>query len=190
MNKKEGIEKRAKKARVQKIILETVKLAGYIGIAAFAPNVLSAMKKMGLITHPRQIESIKRSGEKLVKNGLLEIKNGKLKITSGGRRYLLKCMSLGDSKEFNRNKKWDGKWRVLVFDIPENRRFDRNSVRQFLISIGFMRLQDSVWVYPYNCEDIINLIKVETESENDVLYMIVEMLENDEPVKKYFGLSK
>jgi DNA-binding transcriptional regulator PaaX len=189
-NKRQSLEKRAKKIRVQKIILETVKLAGLIGVAAIAPNVLSAMKKMGLITHPRQIESIKRSRNKLIEKGLLENKNGQLKITRHGKRYLLKCLSLGENKELNKKKKWDGKWRVLIFDIPETRRFDRDSIRYALVSIGFMRLQDSVWVYPYNCEDLISLLKADTETGDDVLYMIIDMIENDEIIRKYFGLKQ
>lgn len=185
-----SLEKKVKKANIQKIILETIKLTGIIGVGVIAPNVLSAMKKTGFITHPRQIESIKRSRDSLIKRGLIENKNGQLKITPGGRRYLFRCLSLGDNKELNKNKKWDGKWRVLIFDIPETRRFDRTNIRQALVSIGFMRLQDSVWIYPYGCENIISLLKAETESEENVLYMIVEALENDEEVKKYFGLNK
>ena len=185
-----NLEKKVKKANIQKIILESVKLAGFIGIAAIAPNVLSMMRKTGFITHPRQIESIKRSRDTLIEKGLLENKKGQLKITPGGKRYLFRCLSLGDNKELNKSKKWDGKWRVLIFDIPETRRFDRTNIRQALISIGFMRLQDSVWIYPYSCENIISLLKAETETGENVLYMIVEALENDEEVKKYFGLNK
>ena len=185
-----SLERKVKKANIQKIILESVKLAGLIGVATFAPNVLQTMKRMGFITHPRQIESIKRSRDNLIKKGLLENKNDQLKITQEGKRYLFKCLSLGDNKELNKYKKWDGKWRALIFDIPENRRFDRDNIRRALISIGFMRLQDSVWVYPYDCEKIIALLKAETEVEGNLLYMIVEALENDEEVKKYFRLNK
>ncbi len=185
-----SLEKKVKKSNIQKFILESVKLAGIVSVAAIAPNILTSMKKMGFIAHPRQVESIKRSRDGLIEKGLLENKNGQLKITQGGKRYLFRCLSLGDNKELNKNKKWDGKWRVLIFDIPENRRFDRTSIRQALISIGFMRLQDSVWIYPYSCEEIVSLLKAETETEGDVLYMIVEALENDGEVKKYFGLNK
>lgn len=184
------LERKVRKSNIQKFILESVKLAGIIGVGLVAPNVLVAMKKMGFITHPRQIESIKRSRDVLIEKGLLENKNDQLKITQGGKRYLFRCLSLGDNKKLNKNKKWDGKWRVLIFDIPENRRFDRNNIRQALVSIGFIRLQDSVWIYPYSCENLISLLKAETETEGDVLYMIVEALENDEEVKKYFGLHK
>lgn len=189
MNKKASVEKRAKKAKIRQIILESVKLTGYIGIAAFAPKVFSQMKRMGLVTHPRQIESIKRSKDKLIEKGLLELKNDRLSITQHGRRYLLKCLSLGDNKELNKKKKWDKKWRVIIFDIPETRRFDRDNIRQALISLGFLRLQDSVWVYPYNCEDLINLLKTDTETEKDVIYMIVDQVENDEQIKKHFDLK-
>ena len=185
-----SLERKVKKANIQKVILESVKLAGLIGVAAVAPNVLSTMKRMGFITHSRQIESIKRSRDNLIKKGLLEDKNDQLKITQAGKRYLCKCLSLGDNKELNKNKKWDGKWRVLIFDIPENRRFDRDNIRHALVSIGFMKLQDSVWVYPYNCEDLVSLLKADTETGEEVLYMIVEALENDEPIKKYFNLNK
>jgi len=189
-NKKESLEKRAKKAKIQKIILESVKLAGLISVAAITPNVFQTMKRMGFITHSRQIESIKRSRDNLIKKGLLENKNNQLRITSGGKRYLFKCLSLGDNKELNKNKKWDGKWRILIFDIPEGRRFDRDNIRRALVSIGFMRLQNSVWIYPYNCEELISLLKADTEMDKDVLYMIVEALENDDEVRKYFGFNK
>jgi CRISPR-associated endonuclease Cas2 len=78
---------------------------------------------------------------------------------------------------------------VIIFDIPETKRFDRDNIRQSLISIGFLRLQNSVWVYPYNCEDLINLLKTYTETEKNVIYMIVDQIENDEEIKKYFGLK-
>lgn len=186
---KESVEKRAKKANIKKVILESVKLAGMIGVGAIAPNALVAMKRLGFITYPRQIESIKRSRDTLIKKGLLEVKNDKLRITQRGRMYLLKCLSLRERKELNKNKKWDGKWRVIIFDVPESRRFDRNSIRHALISIGFLRLQDSVWIYPYNCEDLVSLLKGDTETGEDVLYMIVEALENDDEIKKHFGLK-
>ena len=90
----------------------------------------------------------------------------------------------------NKQKKWDGKWRVLIFDIPEKRKSVRNKIRQSLRTIGFMRLQNSVWIYPYDCEDFIILLKADFKIGKDVLYMIVEELEYDTPVKLYFGLSK
>lgn len=52
--------------------------------------------------------------------------------------------------ELAKSRKWDGKWRVLIFDIPEKMRGKRDFFRKELQEFGFCLLQKSVWVYPYN----------------------------------------
>lgn len=71
----------------------------------------------------------------------------------------------------------------------ESRKSDRENLRHTLISIGFMKLQDSVWIYPYDCEDLITLLKADMEIGKDILYMIVEALEDDKHFRKYFKLE-
>ena len=46
-------------------------------------------------------------------------------------------------------RKWDKKWRMVVFDIPESKRAKRRLLRFILISLGFKKLQKSVWITPY-----------------------------------------
>lgn len=46
---------------------------------------------------------------------------------------------------------WDGQWRVLIFDIPESRRTQRDMVRHLIRQLGMRRLQKSVWVTPADC---------------------------------------
>ncbi|PIR40268.1 MAG: hypothetical protein COV33_00755 [Candidatus Zambryskibacteria bacterium CG10_big_fil_rev_8_21_14_0_10_34_34] len=184
--KKESLEQRSKKSNIKRLILQSVGLVGMVGVAAVAPNVIWAMKKIGLVPHYRQEESIEMSRKNLIKRGYLEIKNGKVKLTRKGRLYLLKHTGYKNIKI--KKPKWDHKWRVLIFDIPEKIRFTRDNVRLALLSIGFVRLQDSVWVYPYNCEDIITLLKEDLEIGKDLLYMIVDTIENDKELKKHFGL--
>ena len=53
---------------------------------------------------------------------------------------------------------------------------------------GFVRLQDSVWIYPYDCEDLIALAKANFRIGVDVLYMIVERLDCDKHLREHFGL--
>ncbi|MEK9185712.1 MAG: CRISPR-associated endonuclease Cas2 [Patescibacteria group bacterium] len=186
MKLEEQVRKRNKKADLQKMILATVKLAGMLAVTAVAPNVLGAMYKIGILPHPRQKESILNSRKRLVDKGFLVYKKGLLEITDSGRRFLLRETLFENHK--NKKKKWDGKWRVLIFDIPEKRKHDREQVRRTLVSIGFMRLQKSVWVYPYDCEDLMTLLKADMKIGKDILYMIVEALEYDKPVRSYFGL--
>ena len=52
--------------------------------------------------------------------------------------------------ELAKSRRWDGKWRVLIFDIPEKMRKKRDFFRKELQAFGFYQFQKSVWVYPYN----------------------------------------
>ena len=64
----------------------------------------------------------------------------------------------------------------------------RNQLRLFMREFGFVRLQDSVWIYPHDCEDVIALAKANFRIGWDVLYMIVEQLERDKHLREHFDL--
>ncbi|MDO8492291.1 MAG: hypothetical protein Q7S34_01460 [bacterium] len=178
--------KRSRKKNLQKFILSTVKMAGVLSIGLVAPNVLKAMASAGILSFRRENELIKRSRERLIKGGLLVYKNKLLHLTPKGESTLRRF----ELREFKLKKPrhWDGKWRVLIFDIPEKRRRLRDRIRETLVMIGFVRLQDSVWAYPYDCEDAITLLKADFGIGKSILYMIVEMLEGDSFLKKHFDL--
>ncbi|MBI2474717.1 MAG: hypothetical protein HYV68_03370 [Candidatus Taylorbacteria bacterium] len=179
---------KTRRKNIQKIILGTVAVTGMLAVAAMAPNVIGAMSKLGILPSKRQKEIIKRSRESLVKRGLLEDKNGYLVLTTEGQNYL-KVMEVKDFV-LKKPKKWDKKWRVLIFDIKEKRKSLREKLRRTIISVGFLRLQDSVWIYPYDCEELMTLLKVDLKIGKDMLYMIVDELEHDTPIRQYFGLPE
>ena len=77
-----------------------------------------------------------------------------------------------------------------MLDIPEYRRKTRSRLRALMNDFGFLRLQDSVWVSPYDCEDLISLVKAELKVGKDILYAVVDQIENDSWIKKHFGLGK
>ena len=79
---------------------------------------------------------------------------------------------------------------MIVFDVPERRRRIRTRLRAFMNEIGFVRLQDSVWVYPYDCEDFITLLKAELKIGKDVLYAIADTIEYDRGIRKHFRLPE
>lgn len=107
------------------------------------------------------------------------------RITEKGKRVLaLETQKVASATK----KKWDRRWRVVIFDIPERRRRIRVRLRRFMEEYGFVRLQDSVWIYPYDCEDLIALAKADLRIGADVLYMIVERLERDKHLREHFKL--
>jgi DNA-binding transcriptional regulator PaaX len=58
-----------------------------------------------------------------------------------------------DEMKIVKPEKWDKKWRIVVFDLPETRKKERDSLRHHLKRLGFYKLQKSVFVHPYPCGD-------------------------------------
>ena len=93
-----------------------------------------------------------------------------------------------DEMRITAPKRWDGKWRIVIFDIYEYRKGVRDKLRRTIAHLGFFRLQDSVWVYPYDCEDLVVLLKADFKIGKDILYIIAQKIENDTRLKKYFKI--
>jgi CRISPR-associated endonuclease Cas2 len=176
-------KKRIRRNTIKKIILASVATAGVLSIALVAPGILVGLKKLGFT--PKRLNA-RRSRDSLVKEGLLYYEGNNLRLTEKGKNVL--CKLEQNNFVIKKPKKWDKKWRVLIFDIPENKRWIRQKIRMTLRSIGFLKLQNSVWVYPYDCEDYINLIKSDLKVGKSVLYMIVDSIEYDNNIKKHFNL--
>lgn len=182
----EESRRRSKRNQLRSIVLQTVQVAGIIGMTAIAPNVVGAMGKLGLLPSPRQEAVVNRAAVRLVKLGLLKWEHSKLRLTQKGERELRR-LTLDESARA-RPRKWDKKWRVLIFDIPEKRKSLRIRLRRMLQTLGFERLQDSVWAYPYDCEDLIALLKADFRVGDDVRYLIVDSIERDQALRTHFGL--
>lgn len=136
---------------------------------------------------------VKRVLKNLEKSELisLEERNGEVyvQLKSGFTPLLLKysLKPLLDLKK--RKKKWDGKWFLVFFDVPLKQNNKRAPLRKFLRYIGFYPYQQSVYIYPYECEKEIALIKKIVEGAKYMSYVIAEKIENEKPVKIYFNLS-
>ena len=182
----EKSRKRKRKGDVQKAVLASIKVAGLLSVALVAPNAVSVLKKFGLISARRQREIILRSRDRLVSQGFLKYENSFMRLTDKGEVYL-RHLEMKDWR-IDKPKRWDSKWRMLIFDIPEKRRSLREKVRLTLLNIGFVRLQDSVWIYPYDCEDLLNLLKADFKIGKDLLYIVVDFIENDKSYRKLFNL--
>ena len=179
--------KRTRNKNLQKIVLQTVAAAGFLSVALLAPNALQALRQVGLFPKHRQKEIFNSSRNRLVKNGLLAYEGKFIRLTDKGEAKL--CQLERHDYKLARPKLLYKKWRILIFDIPERRRALRARIRRTIVSVGFMRLQKSVWVYPYDCEDFVNLIKADFKIGKDLLYLIVDSIENDKFIKEYFQLQ-
>ncbi len=94
-----------------------------------------------------------------------------------------------DELHIKRPKKWDGKWRVVVFDIPNATRITRDALRGKLIELGFYRVQQSIWIFPYDCKKEITLLREFFGLSPAQLQLIVaEKIEEEAKIKKVFKL--
>ncbi len=84
---------------------------------------------------------------------------------------------------------WDGKWRLLVFDIPEKHRCERRLLRFELYTSGFRRLQKSVWLTPYRVDGaFVDRLNSIGKLGGNIEFMVIESLSNAAKYKKLFGL--
>ena len=164
----------------REVILEITKGAGLISLALLLPGVCDAIKyfkKIKSLDRKRRYY-INSTIKKLVAEKLLIIdKNGFAYLSEKGEEYLNRIED--DSGAISKPNKWDGKYRVIIFDIPEVKRKIRGVIRQQLMNWGFVKLQDSVWVHPYECQHIVTLLKTRFYVSGEVLYLTVDSIEND-----------
>ncbi|TAJ14095.1 hypothetical protein EPO56_02465 [Patescibacteria group bacterium] len=182
------VRKEVRKTKINKAVIDVIATAGLLSLALVAPNVIGALGKMKFVKQ-RKFQ-VKSSFSKLLDGGYVELvkKDGKkfAQLTKKGQLFAAR-MEAGKALP-KKPKKWDGKWRVLIFDIGEKYKNSRNKIRTSLITTGFVRLQDSVWVYPYDCEDFITILKLDLQVGKQVVYMIVDKIENDTELRKTFNL--
>lgn len=183
------------RSRVSEVVLGVIGTAGIISIAVLAPNALQLLK----FIKPRQknkkqdaqfVHYVSAAITRLKKEGCLTYESGEdgvfVRLTSKGRQRLRRYEWRHIRHPIR--EKWDNKWRVVIFDVQENRRSARGRLRRALQIFGFIHLQHSVWIFPYECEDIITLLKTDQKLWGNIVYMVVERVENDKRLRKIFNL--
>ena len=118
-----------------------VDLAGTLERAAQRRKLARAIRE---IHRRRYVKIVKRHGRVC------------LEITERGRKALLPYTLHGLA--IAPPEQWDGKWRVVLFDIPEKERSSRDVLRKHLRNTGFFQLQRSAFVLPYPCFHALDLI--------------------------------
>jgi len=133
---------------------------------------------------------LRRSLKRLKKQKLVEVEeeNGltTIKITTRGKRRVLKYAL--EELEIAQPKFWDGKWQLIIYDIPQPKRRLSNLMSQTLKNLGFLALQKSVYLIPYPCQPQIEFIREYFGLGDNVLILEVSKIENDKPLREYFGL--
>ncbi|MDP2909780.1 MAG: hypothetical protein Q8N69_01780 [bacterium] len=174
-----------------KFILRKLLTGGAIVIAAQSPYFWISFYKSIFEGKPILGRKAKDTFSYLKRRGLIAVEkdgvNFSMHLTEEGEvaagKYLIDGLYIRKSKE------WDKKWRVIIFDIPENYRIKRDLFRSKLREMGFRQFQKSVWVCPYSCDKEIKLLREFFGLESKSLIILtVEKIEDDERFRKFFNL--
>ncbi len=93
-----------------------------------------------------------------------------------------------DTMQILKPKKWDKKWRVVIFDVPEKYKELRNAFRVRLQQLGLIQLQESVYVSPYSCFDEVEFLRELYGVGFTTKYLLVEKIEDDQSLRSHFSL--
>ncbi len=144
-----------------------------------------------------ELASIKRrilnqSIEKLYESQLVDVRKGSdgtltLVLSKEGKRVTL-------SYDLDRTKisipaRWDGKWRIALFDVPEGKKKIRDALRGHLKRMGFYEFQKSVFVHPYPCMKEIDYLTEFYDARRYLRFITATEIDNELQLKKHFGID-
>lgn len=138
--------------------LKILAISGIVISSLFIPATPMAFRELHKKWKKYKRGDIVRIIRRFHKQELLNLteKNGKtlIELSDKGKKRLLHY----DYENMELKKKYDGKPRMIMFDIPRKKNTKRDFLRRKLIQLGFVKVQESVFITPYICEKEINFI--------------------------------
>lgn len=172
-------------------ILKILMTGGTLSIGIMLPGmaqvleepVLNALKKLDKRAREREMRRIVSymKAQELIKGNY----DHGITITDAGR----KRASLSEFKNLSiaKPKKWDRKWRLVMFDIPEKRKQGRDMLTRKLKDLGFRQLQRSVWIHPFPCRQEIEAVTYNYRIDRFTTYLETDHIDKDHLLKNKFS---
>ena len=187
---------------ISKTILKGVLVCGAFAVAStspiFAKKLIPALIKDLKFEQRRkrrrdELDKFYNSFYYLRKKGLLKMEyHGKqlhISLSEEG-KVLAKKYSI-DELKIRKPKKWDRKWRILIFDIEEKYRSKREALRGKLKELGLYQLQKSVWVCPYHFQEEVDVLRDFLGFEGVAMTVIIACeIEKEKELRTFFNLNK
>lgn len=163
------------------------------GLGMAAGSVMRSVKKS---EWERSQKEWKKFNPYILKRNLKRLHNQKIiEVIDVDGQEVVKLTQKGHTKylkfkleKLSLNGRWDGKWRIVMYDISKLKRKQQENFRRILKYINFLKLQKSVYITPFPCEDQIAYLREYFGIGKEVLFMMVDKIENEEVYKQYFGL--
>ncbi len=176
-----------KKAERTEMALNILLAVGLLTTAIVAPNAVQIFKYF-IPRNSRDKWEIRRSFARLERSGFV-----KRKTTKGDDYYSLTALGRRRAKWYQLNsmrivpqKKWDGLWRLVMFDVPENKKPARRAVGSALKKLGCAQYQKSVFITPYPCVKEIDFVGEYFDVRKHIKVITARDIEGEEEMKKSF----
>ena len=174
------------KRKLAKEILRILAAGGILTASLALPNLPQVLKFLGVIGAKDRYR-IRRTLHNLKEKRLVNFyENGIIEITEKGKKKILQY----DIEEMSIKSpaKWDGCWRIVIFDIPEKFKKARNALSKKIKDLGLFPLQKSVFVYPFDCRDEINFVSEFFGVGKFTQYIVAKEIDSENFLKQHFGL--
>lgn len=183
---------RKPKSAIVQDILRLLAIGGMIYIAAGSPYFVQRFLRNYSRFKKYQNKKISNAFSRLKKQGCLDFRtiNNQIYIslTEKGKRKA-GWMQIDDLK-IAKPKKWDKKWRLVIFDIAQMKKIYREAFRGKLKELGFRSLQKSVWIHPFECRPEVESLKdFFGLSDKEMKLIIAQNIGNDGELRKEFHLQ-
>lgn len=146
--------------------------------ALSVPDLAEKVAPNGSKIAQKERYAVNRSLRGLAESGLIEShfsgQNDYARLTPAGRK---KATTLKLESDTSLLPNWDGQWRIVLLDLPEARKSERESLRYLLKKAGFVCLKNSVWISPLPLEHLFMNIKKDLGFTTEMTIMTTASLD-------------
>ena len=173
-----------------KAILMTLAMTGAFVIASTSPYFLTNLVKKYFRYKLRAHRRAMRELEKKKIISFEEKKDGTVKVTLTHRGKEIVRQYQLEEMQIEKPGHWDGKWRVLLYDIPTSRKKAADAFREKLKQLGLYQLQKSVWVHPYEYIGEIDFLCAvfNINLNSHILYFATKEIPRKRLLREFFEL--
>lgn len=87
-----------------------------------------------------------------------------------------------------RPPRWDKKWRLIFFDIPEDKKSAREAFRYHLRRLGLKEFHKSTFIFPFPCSKEIDKLASRFDIAPHIRMATAESVDGEFEFKKHFNL--
>lgn len=162
-----------------------------LGLTTRPDQCFKIIKKMSKEWRNINERTLRKAIRKLYQSQLVDYKeknNGmvSLILTDGGKKKYLQYNP--DAIKISKPPRWDHLWRLVIFDIPEEKKKGRDALAAKLKGLGFYPVQKSVFIHPYECKNEVDFIVELFDLRPYVRLFIVKETDIELALKDRFGL--